>query len=61
MSDSPDFGLNGQSWSTAESTQHQSHVLINELAAWKKKNVPVLIGGDFNVIPEDIDCQKLLS
>ena len=32
--------------------------LINEMVSWKKKNVPVLIGGDFNVIPEDIDCHK---
>jgi exodeoxyribonuclease-3 len=32
--------------------------LLNEMIAWKKKNVPVIIGGDFNVIPEDIDCHK---
>jgi exodeoxyribonuclease-3 len=32
--------------------------LINEMFSWKKKNVPVIIGGDFNVIPEDIDCHK---
>jgi exodeoxyribonuclease-3 len=32
--------------------------LINEMAAWRTKNVPVIIGGDFNVIPEDIDCHK---
>jgi exodeoxyribonuclease-3 len=32
--------------------------LINEMAAWKRKNVPLLIGGDFNVIPDDIDCHK---
>jgi exodeoxyribonuclease III len=32
--------------------------LLNEMVAWKKKNVPVIIGGDFNVIPEDIDCHK---
>lgn len=32
--------------------------LINEMVSWKQKNVPVVIGGDFNVIPEDIDCHK---
>jgi exodeoxyribonuclease-3 len=32
--------------------------LINELASWRNKNVPVIIGGDFNVISEDIDCHK---
>ncbi|HEV7512675.1 MAG TPA: exodeoxyribonuclease III [Candidatus Acidoferrum sp.] len=32
--------------------------LINEMVSWKKKNVPVIIGGDFNVIPEDLDCHK---
>ena len=32
--------------------------LINVMSAWQRENVPVLIGGDFNVIPEDIDCHK---
>jgi exodeoxyribonuclease III len=32
--------------------------LINEMVSWKKNHVPVIIGGDFNVIPEDIDCHK---
>lgn len=32
--------------------------LINVMSAWRRQNVPVLIGGDFNVIPEDIDCHK---
>jgi exodeoxyribonuclease III len=32
--------------------------LINEMVSWKKNKVPVVIGGDFNVIPEDIDCYK---
>ena len=32
--------------------------LINEMVSWKQKNLPVVIGGDFNVIPEDIDCHK---
>src|SRR5271170_1173486 len=35
--------------------------LGNEMTAWLKKDVPVLIGGDFNVIPEDIDCHKPAS
>ena len=29
-----------------------------EMSAWLGKKMPVLIGGDFNVIPEDIDCHK---
>ena len=29
-----------------------------EMSAWLSKEMPVLIGGDFNVIPEDIDCHK---
>ncbi len=32
--------------------------LNNVMSAWPKENIPVLIGGDFNVIPEDIDCHK---
>ena len=32
--------------------------LIKEMSAWQRENVPALIGGDFNVIPEDIDCHK---
>ena len=32
--------------------------LINVMSAWQRKNVPALVGGDFNVIPEDIDCHK---
>jgi exodeoxyribonuclease-3 len=32
--------------------------LINEMVSWKKNKVPVVVGGDFNVIPEDIDCHK---
>jgi exodeoxyribonuclease III len=35
--------------------------LGKEMSAWLKKDVPVLIGGDFNVIPEDIDCHKPAS
>jgi exodeoxyribonuclease-3 len=29
-----------------------------EMRAWLDKAMPVLIGGDFNVIPEEIDCHK---
>jgi exodeoxyribonuclease-3 len=32
--------------------------LIKEMSFWRRKNVPVIVGGDFNVIPEDIDCHK---
>ncbi len=30
--------------------------LKKRLAALKKQKVPTIVGGDFNVIPEDIDC-----
>jgi exodeoxyribonuclease-3 len=29
-----------------------------QLLAWRNADLPVLIGGDFNVIPEDLDCHK---
>ncbi len=29
-----------------------------QMAAWRDQGLPVVIGGDFNVIPEDIDCHK---
>lgn len=32
--------------------------LIQQMAVWKNDSIPTLIGGDFNVIPEDIDCDK---
>jgi exodeoxyribonuclease-3 len=32
--------------------------LMKEMSAWQRENVSALIGGDFNVIPEDIDCHK---
>jgi exodeoxyribonuclease-3 len=32
--------------------------LMQKLSAWRNEDIPVLIGGDFNVIPEDIDCHK---
>jgi exodeoxyribonuclease-3 len=35
--------------------------LQRQLALWKADDVPVVIGGDFNVIPEDIDCHKPAS
>jgi exodeoxyribonuclease-3 len=35
--------------------------LIQQMARWKSDPVPTLIGGDFNVIPEDIDCHKPAS
>ena len=35
--------------------------LVEQLRTWRKDGVPTLIGGDFNVIPEDIDCHKPAS
>jgi exodeoxyribonuclease III len=35
--------------------------LAVELRAWIADGVPTLIGGDYNVIPEDIDCHKAAS
>ncbi len=35
--------------------------LTQQMSAWLTDNVPVLVGGDFNVIPEDIDCHKPAS
>jgi exodeoxyribonuclease III len=32
--------------------------LLEKMSAWRKEDVPVVVGGDFNVIPEDIDCHK---
>src|SRR6202789_1369768 len=32
--------------------------LNQQMIGWKQDEVPTLIGGDFNVIPEDIDCHK---
>jgi exodeoxyribonuclease-3 len=32
--------------------------LLEKMSGWRKEDVPVLVGGDFNVIPEDIDCHK---
>jgi exodeoxyribonuclease-3 len=35
--------------------------LYKRMSVWLEEDVPVLIGGDFNVIPEDIDCHKPAS
>jgi exodeoxyribonuclease III len=32
--------------------------LYRQMDLWLKKETPTLVGGDFNVIPEDIDCHK---
>ncbi len=32
--------------------------LAEQMRAWLQDAIPTLIGGDFNVIPEDIDCHK---
>ena len=32
--------------------------LMEQMRAWAADSIPTLIGGDFNVIPEDIDCHK---
>jgi exodeoxyribonuclease-3 len=32
--------------------------LTKQMAAWRMEPTPTLVGGDFNVIPEDIDCHK---
>ena len=29
-----------------------------QMGKWRERNMSVVIGGDFNVIPEDIDCHK---
>ena len=35
--------------------------LAEQMKLWLKSDVPTVIGGDFNVIPEDIDCHKPTS
>src|ERR1700678_3580602 len=35
--------------------------LHKEMTAWRKDGLPRVVGGDFNVIPEDIDCHKPAS
>jgi exodeoxyribonuclease-3 len=31
---------------------------LEQMIRWQKDDAPTVIGGDFNVIPEDIDCHK---
>lgn len=35
--------------------------LQEQMKIWRKEERPTLVGGDFNVIPEDIDCHKPAS
>ena len=35
--------------------------LHDQMQIWLKSEIPTLVGGDFNVIPEDIDCHKPAS
>jgi exodeoxyribonuclease III len=35
--------------------------LQRQMQIWLKNEMPTLVGGDFNVIPEDIDCHKPAS
>jgi exodeoxyribonuclease III len=35
--------------------------LRKQMEIWLESGVPTLVGGDFNVIPEDIDCHKPAS
>lgn len=35
--------------------------LMAQMKTWVKEDVPTGVGGDFNVIPEDIDCHKPAS
>lgn len=35
--------------------------LTDQMSIWRNSPVPTLVGGDFNVIPEDIDCHKPAS
>jgi len=35
--------------------------LALQMQGWLKSGVPTIVGGDFNVIPEDIDCHKPAS
>ena len=35
--------------------------LHRQMQIWLKSEMPTLVGGDFNVIPEDIDCHKPAS
>jgi exodeoxyribonuclease-3 len=35
--------------------------LALQMQAWLARGVPTIVGGDFNVIPEDVDCHKPAS
>jgi exodeoxyribonuclease-3 len=35
--------------------------LLVKMSQWKADGIPTVVGGDFNVIPEDIDCYKPAS
>ncbi len=35
--------------------------LAHQMKSWLKSDMPTVIGGDYNVIPEDIDCHKPAS
>ena len=35
--------------------------LATQMQAWLATDIPTVVGGDFNVIPEDIDCHKPAS
>jgi exodeoxyribonuclease III len=35
--------------------------LNNQMKVWLKSEIPTLVGGDFNIIPEDIDCHNPAS
>lgn len=35
--------------------------LLRQMDAWRTDAIPTVVGGDFNVIPEDIDCHKPAS
>jgi exodeoxyribonuclease-3 len=35
--------------------------LKEAMRQWRNDSLPTLIGGDFNIIPEDIDCHKPAS
>ena len=35
--------------------------LLKQMALLREQRLPVVVGGDFNVIPEDIDCHKPAS
>ena len=35
--------------------------LLRQMDTWCQNEVPTLVGGDFNVIPEEIDCYELAA